>query len=89
MVKAGLSSSVDVSLTRIDAPCEARVIIAADPEEIPDYSALPSRVRAALRDFHITLDLPQGEHDEITDNLIDELLLDGEPVRLARLKPQT
>ncbi|MBT2870139.1 hypothetical protein AB0900_19155 [Streptomyces cellulosae] len=39
---------------------------------------------AALRDFHVTLDLPQGEHDDITDDLIDRLLLDGEPVRLIK-----
>ena len=89
LTKAGLGASVDVSLTGIDAPREARVTIAADPEQTPDYRALPSRVRAALRDFHITLDLPQGEHDEVTDDLIDELFLDAEPVRLVRLKPLT
>jgi hypothetical protein len=89
LAKAGLGSSVDVSLTGIDAPREARVIIASDPAETPDYGALPRRVRAALRDFHVTLDLPQGEHDEVTDKLVDEQFLDGEPIRLVRLKPLT
>lgn len=89
MAKAGLEASVDVSLTGIDAPREARVIIAADPEQTPDYRALPNKVRSALRDFHITLDLPQGEHDEITDDLVDELFLEAELVRLVRLKPLT
>ncbi|MFJ5846407.1 hypothetical protein [Streptomyces sp. NPDC092903] len=47
------------------------------------------QIRDSLRDFHITLDLPQGEHEDITDDLIDELLLDGEPVRLVKLKART
>ncbi|MFF0105031.1 hypothetical protein [Streptomyces hirsutus] len=63
--------------------------IAGDPAETPDYGSLPNRIRAALRDFHVTLDLPQGEHDDLTDDLIDRLLLDGEPVRLIKLKPRT
>ncbi|WP_159945446.1 MULTISPECIES: hypothetical protein [unclassified Nocardiopsis] len=87
--QAGLGPSVAVSLTGIDAPREAHLSIAADPEETPGDSALAQRIRGALRDFHITLDLPQGEHDEITDSLVDELLLDGEPVRLIKLKPLT
>ncbi|MFJ6730544.1 hypothetical protein ACIQPQ_37240 [Streptomyces sp. NPDC091281] len=79
-----------MGVTGIDAPREARLTIAADPAETPDYATLPSRIRAALRDFHLTLGLTQvGEHDEITDGLIDELLLDGEPVRLVKLQPRT
>jgi hypothetical protein len=87
--EAGLELA-DVGVTGIDAPREARLTIAADRAETPDYATLPSRIRAALRDFHVTLDLPQvGEHDEITDDLIDEFLLDGEPVRLVKLQPRT
>ncbi|MFE7115958.1 hypothetical protein ACFU99_11125 [Streptomyces sp. NPDC057654] len=80
---------VDVRVTGIDAPREALLYVAADPAGTPDYTELPSRIRAALKDFHITLDLPQGEHDEITDGLIDRFLLEGEPVRLIKLKPRT
>ncbi|MFI8943145.1 hypothetical protein [Streptomyces syringium] len=86
--EAGLEL-VDVRVTGIDAPREAHLAIAADPAETPGYAGLPSRIRAALHDFHITLDLPRGEHDEITDDLIDGFLLDGEPVRLIKLKPRT
>ena len=86
--EAGLEL-VDVSVTGIDAPREARLTLAADPAVTDDYEGFASRIRAALRDFHITLDLPQGEHDEVTDDLIDRHLLDGEPVRLIKLKPRT
>ncbi|GAA0438259.1 hypothetical protein [Streptomyces luteireticuli] len=87
--ETGLGAAADVSVTGIDAPREARLVIAADPDETPDYQALAGKIRAALRDFHITLDLPQSEHEEITDALIDELLLDGEPVRLVKQQPRT
>lgn len=75
----------------MDAPREARLIPAADPAETPDYPSLPTRIRDALRDFHITLGLLQtGEHDEDTsDAEIDEFFLDGQPVRLIKLKPRT
>ncbi|MFF2618531.1 hypothetical protein [Kitasatospora sp. NPDC058046] len=86
--EAGLAL-VGVRVTGIDAPREALLDIAAEPAETPDYEDLPSRIRSALRDFHITLDLPAGEHDETTDDLIDSLLLEGEPVRLVKLKPRT
>jgi hypothetical protein len=89
LARAGLGAAVDVSWTGIDAPREARLVIAADPEEITDFPSLPQGIRAALRDSHITLDLPQGERDEITDSLVDELLLDGERVRLVRAQPLT
>ncbi|MFZ3491625.1 hypothetical protein ACODT5_00030 [Streptomyces sp. 5.8] len=87
--EAGIAASFDVSVTGIDAPREARLVIAADPAETPGYAGLAGKIRSALRDFHITLDLPQVDHDEITDSLIDELMLDGEPVRLVRLKPRS
>ncbi|CAM5244829.1 hypothetical protein ACFW6N_06775 [Streptomyces cyaneofuscatus] len=80
---------VEVRVTGIDAPREALLTVAADPAEMPDHEDLPSRIRSALRDFHITLDLPQGEHDEITDDLIDSFLLEGDAVRLVKLKPRT
>ena len=90
--EAGLDGAVGVSVTGIDPPREAHLAIGADPSEVPGYADLPSRIRAALRDFHITLDLPQAdkaEHDVITDELIDKILLDGERVRLVKLKPRT
>ncbi|WP_105975689.1 hypothetical protein [Streptomyces geranii] len=92
--EAGLAASVDVSATGIDAPREARLTISADPAETPDYPELPGKIRDALRDFHITLtkDFPRdedNESDDLTDSLIDELLLDGEQVRLVKLKPRT
>lgn len=90
--EAGLGGAAGVSVTGIDPPREAHLALGADPSEVPGYPDLPARVRAALRDFHITLDLPQAdraEHDAITDELIDNLLLDGEPVRLIKLKPRT
>jgi hypothetical protein len=90
LTEAGLASCTAVSVTGIDAPREAHLAIAADPEEVPDFLTLPERIRGALRDFHITLDLPQrAEHDEITPGLVDGFLLGGEPVRLVRLKPRT
>lgn len=89
LANADLGADVEVSWTGIEAPREARLIIAVDPEEITDLPSLPRRIRAALRDSHITLDLPEGEHDEITDTLIDKLLLDGDPVRLVRAQPLT
>ncbi|MFD7161107.1 hypothetical protein ACFV9C_41440 [Kribbella sp. NPDC059898] len=79
----------DVSVTGIDAPREARLRIAANPTENPDFTSLPAQIRAALRDFHIGLDLPQGEHDDITDELVDDLLLNDEPARLVKLKPRS
>ncbi|MEV6383076.1 hypothetical protein AB0M31_27150 [Streptomyces sp. NPDC051773] len=87
--EAGLADIVDVSVTGIDAPREARLVLSADPAKIPDHETLPDRIRAALRDFLITLSLPQGEHDEITKDIIDGFLLDGEPVRLVRTEPRT
>ncbi|MEV4999388.1 hypothetical protein [Streptomyces niveus] len=89
--EAGLAFAADVSVTGIDAPREAWLVIAADPEETADFAALPTRVREALRDFHISLGLPQiGEHEnDISDVEIDEFFLDAQPVRLVKLKPRT
>ncbi len=90
--EAGLDGAAGVTVTGIDPPREAHLAIGADPSEVPGYADLPARIRAALRDFHITLDLPQAdraEHDPVTDELIDRLLLDGEQVRLVKLRPRT
>lgn len=88
--EAGLAHAVSVSVTGIEAPREARIVLAADPAETPDFDKLPERMRGALHDYHITLDLPAGEHDEeATTAVIDELLLDTEPIRLVKQKPRT
>ncbi|MET9694370.1 hypothetical protein ABZY81_39160 [Streptomyces sp. NPDC006514] len=81
--EAGLREHVDVRLTGMDAPREAHPAISVDPTQTPAAAGLAARIRGALRDLLITLDLPQGEHDEITDELIDGFLLDGQPVRAA------
>ncbi|MGZ2361486.1 hypothetical protein LRE75_33210 [Streptomyces sp. 372A] len=89
--EAGLSFAAGVSVSGIDAPREVRLTPAADPAETPDYPSLPTRIRGALRDFQITLDLLQAtKHDEdASDTEIDEFFLDGQPVRLIKLKPRT
>lgn len=90
--EAGLYGAAGVSVTGIDPPREARLAIGADPSEVPGYAELPARIRAALREFQITLDLPQAdraEHDAVTGEQIDKLLLAGEQVRLIKLKPRT
>ncbi|MFF7988078.1 hypothetical protein ACFZDK_55375 [Streptomyces sp. NPDC007901] len=95
--EADLAHAFDVWVTGIDAPREARIQIAADPAETPDYADLASRVRAAFRDFYLTLDLtldvtkdfPRGEGHRITDAFLDQALLDGEPVRLVKATPRT
>ena len=87
--EAGLADAVSVSVTGIEAPREARIYLAADPTDTPDFDSLPERIRGALRDYHITLDLPAGEHDEeATTALIDELLFDTEPIKLVKQKPR-
>ncbi|WP_316785034.1 hypothetical protein [Streptomyces sasae] len=48
--------AADVSVTGIDTPREARLVIAADPEETVDFPTLPGRICDALRDFHIPRD---------------------------------
>ncbi|MBD0673897.1 hypothetical protein [Streptomyces sp. CBMA156] len=98
LVEAGLDDFVDVSVTGIDAPREARLNLVADPAETPDFATLPGRIRDALRDFLITLDVsqgyplgedyPKGGDERVLAGFVDEVLLDGEPVRLARIEPR-
>ncbi|MER5890322.1 hypothetical protein ABT160_41395 [Streptomyces sp. NPDC001941] len=80
---------VDVYVTGIEAPRETRLILAADPVETDSYASLPRRIRLALRDYHLTLDLPHATHGENTDARIDALLLEGQAVRVVRLNPRT
>ncbi|MFI1189644.1 hypothetical protein [Streptomyces californicus] len=91
--RADLGAAVDTSVTGIVAPREAHLNLAVDPAETPDYADLPGRIRAALRDSHLTLALtrgfPTGEDAQITDDFIDEVLLDGEAVRIAKATPAT
>src|SRR5206468_8088542 len=87
LTEAGLSAAVDAAVSGIDAPRQATLAATAAPAEIEDYDMLPQRVRAALRDFHLTLDLPLGEEYETPEDsdvgrFIDRLLLDGASVRL-------
>jgi hypothetical protein len=86
--ETGLDTTVGVWVTGIDAPREARLALAADPSEFADYPALPGRIREVLRDFHITLDPSQDENDTTTDAMVDQVLLDGEPVRLIKAHPR-
>lgn len=89
--RAGLDAMADTRVTGIGAPREARLNIAVDPAETPDYTNLPGRIRTVLRDSHLTLTLPHGfpveEDTRITDDFIDEVLLDGEPVRIVKATP--
>ncbi|MET9778949.1 hypothetical protein ABZ023_32650 [Streptomyces sp. NPDC006367] len=91
--RAGLNAAADTRVTGIDAPREATLNIVVDPAETPDYADLPGRIRAALRDSHLTLaltrDFPTDEDTQITDDFIDEVLLDGEPVRIVKATPAT
>ncbi|WP_043735841.1 hypothetical protein [Nocardia asiatica] len=95
LTRADLASAVGVSVSGIDAPRQVTLAATADPTEIPDYPSLPERLRTALHPYHLTLDLPLGkDHDHPTDatdldTTIDQLLLEGEPVRLVRTKPLT
>jgi hypothetical protein len=82
----GLDAVTAVRFTGIETPREALVGLGADLVEIADLDTVATRVRSALRDILITVDLPDGEHDEVTDEFVDELFLDGQEVRLVRLK---
>ncbi|MFF5265008.1 hypothetical protein ACFY4C_39330 [Actinomadura viridis] len=86
LAEAGLDSVASAAVTGIDAPREAHLTVYADPSEIDDVTSLPTRIRDALRPFHITL-AHAASNDPDTE--LDTLLLDGEPVRLVRLKPRT
>lgn len=89
LTEAALDTAVGVWVTGIDAPREARLALAVDPAEFAGYSDLPRRLREVLRDFHITIELPPGEHDRTDMSSVDQVLLDGEPVRLIRARPRT
>lgn len=88
MDEAGLRGQVSLTPPAIDAPREVRVNLAADPADLsPDaYAALPDRIRAALRDFQITL-APTADTDD--GGPVDATLLDGDAARLVRLAPRT
>ncbi|MEU8779592.1 hypothetical protein [Streptomyces sp. NPDC048606] len=90
---ADLGAAVDTCVSGIDSPREARLNIAVDPAETPGYTGLPDRIRAALRDSHLTLTLthnfPKGEDTEIADDFVDEMLLDGGLVRIVKAAPAT
>ncbi len=89
--ESDLAFAADVRVTGIDAPREAVLTLAADPEETPDFPSLLGRIRHALRDFHITIELSKtGAYDDgATDADIDRYFFDAQPVRLVRLKPRT
>ncbi|WP_433717001.1 hypothetical protein ACQP2U_42435 (plasmid) [Nocardia sp. CA-084685] len=93
LAEAGLGAVVGVSLPRFEVvPRDATLAASADPSEVEDYPGLPWRVRAALRDFHITVGLPRGEEcdpGEDLDSCVNRLLLEGELVRLVKVKPRT
>lgn len=84
LAEARLDDVLDVSVTGIDTPREARLRLSADPCEITDLERLPRRCRAVLRDFHIAL---APTHDDDPHAGPDDLLRDGRPVRLVRLEP--
>jgi hypothetical protein len=95
--EAGLDGVVGVWVTGIEPPREARLCLKGDPADGVDPAALPGQVRAALRDFHVTLDLPRDYPggagagvvaDAEAGAAVDALLADGDAVRLVRLKPR-
>lgn len=83
--ESNLAFAADVRVTGIDAPREAVMILSADPKETPDLPSLLGRIRNALRDVNIALELSQTGvyEDGATDADIDRYFLDAGPVRLA------
>lgn len=81
--EAGLGDAADLRVTGIDPPREVRLNLTAGPD-YPGYATLPERIREAFRNF-ATLEPIRGHHDE--DKQVDDLLRDGEQVRLAKQKP--
>jgi hypothetical protein len=77
---AGLGGAVGLRVTGIDPPREVRLSLAAGPAD-PGYEDLPGRIREALRNF-AALELIPRHHDG-TEH-VDDLLRDGEEVRLTR-----
>ncbi|WP_410583880.1 hypothetical protein [Amycolatopsis sp. lyj-108] len=87
--EAGLASIVDTSVSGIEAPREALVVLSGNAEETADFATVPQPLRQALHDFAITVTVRASEHDEVTDDLVDSLLLEGEQVRLVKREPRT
>ncbi|MCP9960806.1 hypothetical protein LUX05_04400 [Streptomyces somaliensis] len=58
LAEAGLKDAVDVFASGIDAPREAWIHLAADPDQTPDYHKLPRLIRDALAPYLITLASP-------------------------------
>lgn len=84
LAEAGLAEAVDLRVTGFEPPREVRLNLAADPGDYPGYEKLPDRIRDAFRNF-ATLELIPGHHAD--DEKVDDLLRDGEQVRLARRNP--
>jgi hypothetical protein len=87
LADAGLgATAVSVRVTGIEPPREVRLALAADPEDsgAHEYEDLPARIREALRNFAVLEVIPRrhGDGEEV-----DDLLRDGEEVRLARQDP--
>lgn len=90
LAEAGIDGA-DIRPPGIDPPRETRLNLVADPSE-DGYETLPARIRAALREYHITLGLTrddENEHGDSSQETVDEILLEGERVRLVPLKPRT
>ncbi|MFJ3799972.1 hypothetical protein ACIPSJ_27285 [Streptomyces sp. NPDC090088] len=87
LAEAGLDGVTEVTVTGVDAPREARLCISADPSEVTDFDSLPQRIRAALHDFQITL-APTRDSDDPAASP-DDLILDGQAVRLVRTEPRS
>lgn len=87
--EAGLGFAADVSVSGIDAPREARLVVVVDPEDAPDHDMLVRRVWLTLRDRHIAMDHPRGGYEDTTDDtFIDEALVNGETVCLVEVRPR-
>ncbi|MFE5325491.1 hypothetical protein ACFRCG_03595 [Embleya sp. NPDC056575] len=87
--EAGLGFAADVSVSGMDAPREARLVVVVDPGDAPDHDMLVRRVRRALRDRHIAVEHPRGARgDAIDDTFIDEALVNGETMCLVEVRPR-
>ncbi|WP_329431095.1 hypothetical protein OG339_48900 (plasmid) [Streptosporangium sp. NBC_01495] len=87
--KAGLDVAMGVCVTGLKAPREARLALSVDPAETPGYASLPARARAALANVHITLAPAGSDDDDHPRADPDDLLLDGEPVRLIDVQARS
>ncbi len=87
LTEAGLAAKVSASFTGINPPREARLQLAVDPSQAADFVSLPEQARAALRDFHLTFaPVHNALYDEDAD--LDDVLRDGEEVRLVKAQPR-